>query len=288
MCHLADRGLKHTTIKSYLAAVRSLHVDAGLPHTSIESPTTHRIFRGIKMVMGDKRVPKLPITLSILQRLSAVGGDTQDLYNANFDAACKLAWAGFLRCGEFTIPEGAKFNPLSHLSRSSVEFIPSFDNPTHVRLSLPASKTDPFRSGVTILIARAPAGSTTCPVSALRHLFILDPKEPTAPLFSDKLGAPLRRKSFIATLKSRLAQINLDESKYSGHSFRRGAATSAACIGYSDFEIQLLGRWRSDCYKLYIDTPPDRTLHLSSRLHLALAPLPAPDPLALPWAPVLA
>lgn len=288
MCHLADRGLKHTTIKTYLAAVRSLHVDAGLPHSSIESPTTHRIFRGIKMVLGDKRIPKLPITLSILQQITSISGDLQNLDNANFDAACKLAWAGFLRCGEFTVPNGAKFNPLSHLSRSSVEFVPSIDNPTHIRLSLPASKTDPFRSGVTILIARAPAGSTTCPVTAMKHLFLLDPKEPTAPLFSDSLGVALSRKSFVTTLKLRLAQIGLDQSLYSGHSFRRGAATSAASVGYSDFEIQLLGRWRSDCYKLYIDTPPDRTLHLSSRLHLALAPPPVLDPLALPWAPVLA
>lgn len=199
-----------------------------------------------------------------------------------------MAWSGFLRCGEFTVPNGAKFNPSIHLSRSSIQFIPSFDNPAHVHLSLPASKTDPFRTGVTILIARAPPGSSTCPVSALLHLYTINPKPLDAPLFSDAIGSALERNTFISLLKSRLAAINLDESQYSGHSFRRGAATSAASAGYSDFEIQLLGRWRSDAYKLYIDTPADRTLHLSSRLHLALAPFPAPDPLALPWVPALA
>jgi hypothetical protein len=48
------------------------------------------------------------------------------------------------------------------------------------------------------------------------------------------------------------------------------------------YEIQHLGHWRSDAYKIHIDTPPDHALHLSARLHLALAPLPAPYPLALP------
>ncbi|KAI0077821.1 hypothetical protein K474DRAFT_1707003 [Panus rudis PR-1116 ss-1] len=38
---------------------------------------------------------------------------------------------------------------------------------------------------------------------------------------------------------------------------------------YSDYEIQQLGRWRSDAYKLYIDVPKDRILHLSTRLHWA-------------------
>ena len=89
-------------------------------------------------------------------------------------------------------------------------------------------------------------------------------------------------------LKSRLALVGLDPSLYSGHSFRRGAASSAAAAGYSDYEIQLLGRWRSDAYKLYIDIPHDRILHLSSRLHLALAPAQSPEPLSLLLAPGVA
>ena len=40
---------------------------------------------------------------------------------------------------------------------------------------------------------------------------------------------------------------------YSGHSLRRGAATSARGAGLSKDEIQLLGRWKSDCYRLYIE-----------------------------------
>lgn len=283
--HLADRGLKPNTIKSYLASVRSLHTDAGLPTDSTVSPTIQRIFRGIKRIVGESRKPKLPITLSILQQLAAVSGLQSDIENATFDAAMKLAWSGFLRCGEFTVANGTKFNPLIHLSRSSVQFIPSIENPTHIRLSLPASKTDPFRCGVTILIARAPANSTTCPVEALRRVWLMRPDAgPQEPLFTDATGAALSRASFIKVLKQRIAAIGLDESLYSGHSFRRGAATSAASVGYTDYEIQLLGRWRSDAYKLYIDVPPDRTLQLSSRLHVALAPLPAPNPLALPWA----
>ena len=39
---------------------------------------------------------------------------------------------------------------------------------------------------------------------------------------------------------------------YSGHSFRRGAATTAKEAGLSESEIQLLGRWKSDSYGVQI------------------------------------
>ncbi len=264
--HLADRSLKPNTIKSYLSSVRSLHTNASLPTNSTISPTIQHIFRGIKRIMGKSQKPKLPITLDILQKLAAVGGQQSDIENATFDAAIKLAWSGFLCCGKFTVANGTKFNPLIHLLHSS----------------LPASKTDP---GITILIARAPANSPTCPVKALWKVWLMRPDaEPQEPLFTDAMGAALSHTSFIKVLKQRIAAIGPDESLYSGHSFRRGAATSEASVGYTDYEIQLLGHWHSDAYKLYIDMPPDCTLHLSSHLHMALAPLPAPDPLALPWA----
>jgi hypothetical protein len=245
IAYLGDRGITPKTIKSYLSSVRSLHVDACLPFDSCESPTIQRVILGIKRYYGERqRIPKMPITLHILQQLH---GDPSLLGEANFDTVIKLAWAGFLRSsGEFTLSNGEKLDSSIHLTRSAVEFIPNISQPNH-RLVLPASKTDPFQKGVAILTLRAPSSAiSTCAVSAFQHLFQMVPQPTSLHLFSDGSGAPLTRSSFISSLKSRLSQIGLDSSAYSGHSFRRGAASSAATIGYSDYEIQLLGRWRSD------------------------------------------
>lgn len=287
---LGDRRLQPKTIKGYLSSVRSLHVDAGIPFEACESATVQRLIRGIKRYYGEReRNPKLPILLPILQKLAAVCGDLNLIENLNFDAAIKLAWAGFLRTGEFTVNSGKNFDPTENLCRSAVEFIPNITDPSHIRLTLPASKTDPFRKGVSILIARAPPeAASTCAVLALRSLFLRDPQPLSSPLFREGSGCALTRKSFISVLKTRITQIGLDPSKYSGHSFRRGAASSAATAGYSDYEIQLLGRWRSDAYKLYLEVPAERLLHLSSRMHLAFASAPVPAPPALPFAPGLA
>ena len=193
----------------------------------------------------------------------------------------KLAWGGFLHCGEFTLGTGEKFNPAVHLTQGCITFEPSLDNPTHVHLDLPTSKTDPFQKGISILIAKAPPGSATCAVSALWRLFQLFLESPNAPLFNNEDGSALTQSSFISTLKSRLAIIGLDPSLYLGHSFCCGAASAAAAVGYADHEIQLLGRWHSDAYKLYIDVPKDRVLGLSACLHLAVLSAEPFEPLAL-------
>ncbi|KAG9220331.1 hypothetical protein CCMSSC00406_0006596 [Pleurotus cornucopiae] len=166
--------------------------------------------------------------------------------------------------------------------------MPSTSEPDHVILTLPASKTDPFRKGVTIYIAAAPNSPSTCPVSALLHLFTIDPRPLNSPLFITSDLSPLTRPRFITRLRLALLDAGLQPQGYSGHSFRRGTASAAAAAGFLDHEIQQLGRWHSDTYRLYIDTPKDRILNLSSRLHMADPHTPPFEPPILPFVPPLA
>ncbi|CAG2213250.1 unnamed protein product [Mytilus edulis] len=65
---------------------------------------------------------------------------------------------------------------------------------------------------------------------------------------------PLSRATFINYLRQLLIRLGYKESDFCGHSFRIGAATSAAAAGIEDHIIQTLGRWSSDCYIRYIRT----------------------------------
>ena len=166
------------------------------------------------------------------------------------------------------VGKGSKFNASLNLTQNSIQFLPNFDTATHARLSLPASKTNPFRKGVSIAIATAP-GCPTCPIAALKALFNELPCEEDAPLFEQPDGSALSYSFFVSVTRNALSKAGFNPNLYVGHSFRCGAASAAAAAGYSDYEIQLLGCWCSNSYKLYIENDLARILHLSTLLHMA-------------------
>ena len=59
----------------------------------------------------------------------------------------------------------------------------------------------------------------------------------------------------MTALKEVLQVDGVDQSKYSGHSFRIGAATTAAARGMEDSIIKTLGRWNSVDYLQYVKIP---------------------------------
>ena len=86
------------------------------------------------------------------------------------------------------------------------------------------------------------------------------------PLFQFSNGKSLSKNVFVNNTKLALSMLGFDHTKYSGHSYRSGAATSAAMAGLSDYEIKLLGRWSSNAYCRYIRTPTSLLTSFSKRI----------------------
>ena len=63
------------------------------------------------------------------------------------------------------------------------------------------------------------------------------------------------RQRLVEALCLALARSGIDDSKYSGHSFRIGAATTAASKGVENCIIKTLGRWTSLAYLEYVKIP---------------------------------
>ena len=73
-----------------------------------------------------------------------------------------------------------------------------------------------------------------------------------SPLFLLENNQALTRPHQVNFVSHLLRLIGVDPTAYSGHSFRIGGATSASLADVADQEIQMLGRWKSDCYKTYV------------------------------------
>ena len=65
-------------------------------------------------------------------------------------------------------------------------------------------------------------------------------------------------------VRAALKEAGLDPSKFAGHGFRIGAATTAAARGVEDSLIKTLGRWESSAYLLYVRIPRERLAGISS------------------------
>ena len=105
---------------------------------------------------------------------------------------------------------------------------------------------------------------SVCPIRALGDFLALRGAS-EGPLFTLSDGRPLTRRQLSSTVQSILHSAGYTGS-YSGHSFRIGAATTAATRGVPDHLIKTLGRWSSDAYQIYIRTPVSSIIHVSRQL----------------------
>ena len=258
-------GLASGTVKSYLAAVRYAQIGLGMgdPHMS-EMPQLEYVVKGFRrsVAQGVGR-PRLPITPCILRRLREVWLLEPDRLSAVmlWAAAC-LCFFGFLRSGEVVVPSDSGFDPGVHLCFGDVS-VDSRLAPSCIQVVLKVSKTDPFRKGVALVIGKG--SRDLCPVAAVLD-YMVRRGSGAGPLFQFSDGRFLTRARFVTAVRSALSQAGLAAHMYSGHSFRIGAATTAALCGMQDSLIKTLGRWQSSAYTVYVRTPREVLQGVANRL----------------------
>ena len=152
---LAD-NLTQSSIKVYLSAVRSLHIDNSLLDLLVNCLQLQRLLHSIKWDQGSTSPSHLPITIQ--QSL-----DTRDLGHVMQWAACCCGFYGFLQAGEFTV--NSSFDLSVHLSIRDIQ-ADSLVNPT-------CSKTNPFQKDCDIC---GLGNASVCPIVVLsNHLALCGP-----------------------------------------------------------------------------------------------------------------
>ena len=249
---LSINGYASTTIASYVSGIASSLRLAGSPDI-----TKHFIVK--RLLEGSRRLDsrrdlRRPITFSILRRIvPALDSICTNQFEAQlFRAAFLFAFFGFLRVGEFTAKSKHVVSPLRH-SDVSLQVAPTG---RVVVLNVRFSKTDQYGRGCFITIPECSQGDfALCPVrAAAQFLSVLRPH--CSSFFSHFNGDPVTRSQFTAVLQRSLDFVSLGDMRFSSHSFRIGAATSAAMSGIPEADIQAMGRWKSNAYSRYIRIDP--------------------------------
>ncbi len=265
--HLAEQGLAPQTIKGYLSAVRNIQLSLGLPDPREKSslPVLKRVQAGIQRVRATKGPPsqlRLPITAAVLEQIGAHMRQSNLPQKDMLWAVCCTAFFGFFRLGELLPVSQASISLSTSLMWGDIA-VDSLKNPTMVRVHLKRSKCDQFGKGADIILGKT--GLSLCPVTAILKYVEIRGQSP-GPFFRHSESQPVTKAWFVERIRDVLSAIGLPSQQYAGHSFRIGAATTAALSGVEDSTIQTLGRWHSAAFLQYIRMPSERLAGLSSVL----------------------
>lgn len=250
-----NRNLKISSIRRLLAGIQFYAKYYNPNIQSLFSDSSVRLLiKGLAKSSSKISDKRLPITLPLLQRLiiSVRNGLLSTYLNILLEAVFLSAFYGFMRPGEFT-SETNKFDSARGISLSDLRF-----GPTFFTLFLKHSKTDAQGSGVTLTFSKI--NNNFCPFSAMVKFLKIRPRTPKyAPLFILPNGAPLSKARFRTHLTTVIKSCSLSPLLYTGHSFRIGAATTAAERGISTSAIKIMDRRSSSAFESYI-RPDSKTI----------------------------
>ena len=210
------------------------------------------LLRGLQRSEAPVPPGRQPLTSDSLQKCLTTlrAGYLSPLTDLTLESMFLLAFFGFLRCSELT-SSSSRYNSSRHPSLSDI----TFHSTESLTFTLKYSKTDQLGRSSTIHLFK-----TDSPLSPyepiLRYITMRRSlnASPQDPLFTTESGSVATRSWFHKHLRQILTLSGLPSQLYSGHSFRIGAATTAARQGLSDQIIRILGRWSSRAYQSYIRT----------------------------------
>ena len=269
MYYMAARleQVKPGTIRHNYFAIKSCATMYGHDFEAKDMPTL-RIMRNsmAKIFGGNLPDKRLPFTFKMLAQ-SMKYFDFNQFDEIVYFTMMVCACTALLRTGEFCARSKAVSPRINDDASVRALFIRNLHmhrrengRLSHYTCTLRATKADTLRQDVQAIF-----GEGKMPISAnywltrmlkLRcmraKIDCMYKNDPSTPLFQLRDGSIATRNDLNKRFKTLIHHMGLDSNRYTLYSFRIGGATSLARRGVSHKVIQMLGRWKSDAYQLYI------------------------------------
>ena len=237
------------TVSSYISALGYVHRLKAMP-----DPTASFIIKRLLRCAhrtASKTDSRLPITECILHKLVEslpfVTGTHYDM--VLFRSMFLLAFFAFLRIGEITV---GKTSPKNTIQYNTVKLFARKTVPSRLELVMYDFKWQKSHRPTILSIPCNASNPSICPVKSLAEYRSLRGNS-EGPLFCYPPNKGISRAYFNQILHKAVLFAGYDPNKYKSHSFRIGAATKAASLGFSELDIQHMGRWGSNsAYKKYV------------------------------------
>ena len=273
---LADKGLAQRTINVYLAGVRQCPLTQGVDLPILRSPLVNLVLEGkknsettAKRITGDdSRLPMTPTLMKLLKEEIRCDSIHNQLKLLLWSVAT-LAFNGGFRIHELLCRRVNTFDPSVSLLGRDIVLKPCKVRGVKVntlQVLLKSEKKD--RIGRSTIVDVYSSGGALCPLKAYMKWRAQNPPvSAKKPAFCDQTGKPLTGKCFNLYLKKYLNKyLGNTKRKISSHSFRSGLASLMGELGFTDTDIQAVGRWSSRCFEDYLKLPRTKRLEMAKRI----------------------
>ena len=257
--YLHKSKVSHASICVYLSALRSLQVMAGMPEPYLRTP---QVKLALKAIANDSAPTKqkMPIDIELLVKiLKMLHGQVNGLV---WSAMLTLAFFAGLRGSEYT---GFWDKGLyRYVKIAQVKF--SQSKIGHV-MYFQVARTETNIHGHSVPLGCT--GKDLCPVCSMSRYLqnrLTSYGSTNDPLFLLHDKKVITKVMVDNKIKDIVKRLGMNPTQYSTHSIRAGAASTAASLGFAEWEIKKLGGWRSSAYRRYIRNMDKHIVHFSARL----------------------
>ena len=240
--HVGQSTQSKSAVEEAVNAAGWINRLSGEPPISA-SPFIQMTLAGLQRQLAKPKSRKEPVTAEMLAVLVDSLGVAPSLSEVRLAAIALLSFAAFLRNDE-----------LAKLKCCDLTFSES-----SLTLKIRSSKTDQYRQGDTVLIARTRLA--TCPVAmveryvAMAGISLSSKESLFRAIVHSRSGERLRASGSLSYTRMRelflakLSALGYDARRFGLHSLRSGGASAAANAGVSDRLFKRHGRWRSETAK---------------------------------------
>lgn len=232
--HWVSTGRKHTSFPSVRSALKdySMRHDHRWLFDSVRVNTWWKTFmRGLQRAYPHQPKQKAPLTADLIKQIIR-NTRRQDGDNLQLITMTILAHDGLLRAAEL-----CKLR-VSDISQTASGF----------SISIRRAKNN--KTGPPQILTLGAQGKHSAARYLRKYLRSIPNRHASSRLFSQS------RRRWIKFLHTKLAELGLDPTKYSGHSMRSGGATDLWQARVRPRIIQSYGRWLSDAFWRYIRINP--------------------------------
>ena len=258
---LTKRERSASTINSYLAALRQLHLSLGLEIPTIRTDLINQLLTGKKNMEfcnPPKKPSRLPITPTALRLLKlAISKEAFNKHDKRLIwFLATLAFHGSFRMGELLTKKTSAYDPSFTLLKNDLHLSSSQTNGTphqSIEVALRSSKSS---ARETVIVDIFATNSDLCPVNAYKKWDRTSTTPSLSPIFRFSSGKLVTAAWLNLKLKTWLnSSIHGNLGYFTGHSFRAGVPTILGSLGFEDDELKSIGRWSSRAYEIYTKQP---------------------------------